>query len=83
MSSLKKETETKNTMIFETETHIFKLAEEKLDKFNEDKSPKSLRKLRTIIQKGMKQKVEVSSGVEWENSFELIFSDITGGQRIL
>lgn len=81
MSELKKETETKHIIIFETDFHILKVAEEKLNKF--DDSPKSLRKLRTMIQKSMRQKVETCKGEDWQRSFELIFMDITGGQTTL
>ena len=80
---LNKYVETKETEVFETETHIFKISKEKLDAFQESNSPKSLKKLKTAIQKGLRQRVEECDGKRWEESFEMIFKDITGGQTQL
>lgn len=81
MNEVKRETEIKENIIFQTDTHFLKVSKEKLDKF--DDSAKSLAKLRTFIQKSMRQHVEVCKGDDWETSFRLIFKEITGGQDVL
>jgi putative hemolysin len=81
---LQRDTEIKEIEVFETQTYRFKIASEKLNKIKENISnPKTLAKIRTIIQRSMKQTAEVCKGQDWQESFELIFKDISEGQTIL
>jgi hypothetical protein len=69
-------TETIEKDIFETKTHVFKINSEKLEAMKENKN--FLTKISSMIQKGMKQTVDKSSGNDWERSYSLILHEITG-----
>jgi hypothetical protein len=77
---VKRYTETVEKEIFETKietkTHIFKINSDKLEAMEEKKN--FLTKISSIIQKGMKQTVDKSSGLDWEDSYSNILHEITG-----
>lgn len=72
--SVKKTIETKDKIIFSTETYEFKIDEDKLDKFKDE----NYEGLATKIQKSMKMLNDYSSGVIWQEAFEEIYTEITG-----
>lgn len=74
--SVKRYTETVEKEIFETKTHVFKINSDKLEAMEEKKN--FLTKISSIIQKGMKQTVDKSTGKDWEDSYSLILHEITG-----
>lgn len=81
---LEQEEEIREFVIFRTDTHFLRLSKEKLDKFADaEKSAKTLAKLRTFIQKSMRQSIEICKGEDWEQSFQLIFKELSGGQEVL
>ena len=73
MIEVKKALETKDTLVYETATHIFKIDEEKVEKAKED-----LDALKTKIQKSMRQTVDISCGSFWDESYKAIFEEISG-----
>lgn len=68
------------TNVYKTETHMFKINSEQLEKMRDGKE--FLLKIGTKIQKNMKQLQEKSNGKEWQESYEAIFEEITN-QRII
>ena len=75
---VKKQLETKVNEIYNTTTHQFKVAEEKVEELIINKE-----KLLTLIQKNMKQTVNNCSGEIWEESVRNIYKEITGEELVL
>lgn len=65
----------KTYMVWETDTHIFKINDEAYEKLKDQKNWRN--KMATKIQKSMKQKVDKASGEMWEQSYKEIYQKIT------
>lgn len=74
--------ETKEYLVYETATHLYRIDTKKLEKLKEqDNFPT---KIATDIQKRMKQTVDNSSGEFWDESFNEILNqilEITGDKK--
>lgn len=70
---VEKTIETKEYLVYSTETHDYRIAEDKLDKIKDEKS-----KLLNSIQKGMKQTKDFINGEEFDSSWRAIYKEITG-----
>lgn len=68
------------TNVYKTETHVFKIKQDLLEKMKEGKE--YLLKLGTRIQKNMKQLNDKSNGKEWQESYEAIFEEISN-QKVM
>ena len=68
--------DSKNVDTYETDSHKFKIEEITLEnlKYKQDFPMR----IAVKIQKGMRQKIKLSSGKLWQDSFESIFKEITG-----
>ena len=73
---VKQDTETKTFLIWETETHRFKINEDTLEDLKSKKN--FLELMRRRVQRDMRQIVDNSTGEYWEQSFKEIYSTITG-----
>jgi len=66
--------ETKEYLVYETTTHIYRIERKKLDKLKEQNNFPT--KISTDIQKRMKQIVDNSNGEFWDKSFNEILNQI-------
>ena len=73
MNNIKKYRETTRHVVYETATHKFKIKEDKIDKLIEDHNLVDLKK---VVQKGMKQIVDKSTGEFWEENYQDIYKQI-------
>ncbi len=69
---VKKQIDVKSTEVYNTTTHQYKIAEEKIEEMINNKA-----KLLTHIQKSMRQTVDNVNGEMWEDSVRAIYKEIT------
>lgn len=74
--TVEKTQEVKTTLVFETDTHVFKINEAKLETL--EQSENFYKKIAVKIQKGLKVKTPLTNGAHWESSWKEIYTEITG-----
>lgn len=68
-------------LIYETNHFVFKINENKLEKLKEKGD--FIKRISSLIQKGMKQKVDLVTSFMWEKSYKLILDKLTVGQQTI